>query len=241
MVTGHGAYKGAIFEHCDLYPVQPVAQTPQVNLYLCYILDVMKAIAPRLQVLSRSSPGDKRMLVETLKDRGDIIGVTGDLTNDGPTLKASHVGFSMGVTGTEVAKEASDIILMDDNFSSIVQGLQAIMWGRRVNDAVRKFLQFQINTNITTVVITFVIALLPRLRSRRTKPLLDRKLDKKTDPLFPGQKTECFCGYGEELVLHSYHTHRFVISSRGCIVSNLFIQRLLPELLYASLAEPLSR
>jgi len=60
------------------------------------------------------------MLVETLKDRGDIIGVTGDGTNDGPALKAAHVGLSKGVTGTEVTKEASDIILMDDNFSSIV-------------------------------------------------------------------------------------------------------------------------
>ena len=62
----------------------------------------------------------------------------------------------MGITGTEVAKEASDIILMDDNFSSIVH---AIMWGCCVNDAVRKFLQFQINTNIMAVVITFVTAL----------------------------------------------------------------------------------
>ena len=110
-----------------------------------------------------------------------------------------------------------------------------------VNDAVRKSLQFQINTNITAVVITFVIALLPRSRSRQTKPPLDHKPDKKTDPLFPGQKTECFCGYDKDLVLHSHHTHWFVISSRGCIVSNFFIQRLLPKLLYASLAEPLSR
>ena len=118
--------------------------------------DVMKSIAPRLQVLARSSPEDKRILVEMLKDRGDIIGVTGDGTNDGPALKTAHIGFSMGVTGTEVAREASDIILMDDNFSSIVS---AIMWGRCVNDAVRNFLQFQINTNITAVPIMFVMAL----------------------------------------------------------------------------------
>jgi len=85
--------------------------------------DIMKAIAPRLQVLARSSPDDKRMLVETLKERGDIIGVTGDGTNDGPALKTANVGFSMGITGTEVAKEASDIILMDDNFSSIVHAI----------------------------------------------------------------------------------------------------------------------
>ena len=112
-------------------------------------------IVPRLQVLARSSPEDKKILVETLKKIGETVGVTGDGTNDGPALKTANVGFSMGIAGTEVAKEASDIILMDDNFSSIVK---AIMWGRCINDAVRKFLQFQITTNITAVVITFVSA-----------------------------------------------------------------------------------
>jgi len=112
-------------------------------------------VVPRLQVLARSSPEDKKILVETLRDLGEIVGVTGDGTNDGPALKTANVGFSMGIAGTEVAKEASDIILMDDNFASIVK---AIMWGRCVNDAVRKFLQFQISTNITAVIITFVSA-----------------------------------------------------------------------------------
>jgi len=112
-------------------------------------------VVPRLQVLARSSPEDKKILVETLRELGEIVGVTGDGTNDGPALKTANVGFSMGIAGTEVAKEASDIILMDDNFASIVK---AIMWGRCVNDAVRKFLQFQISTNITAVIITFVSA-----------------------------------------------------------------------------------
>ncbi|KAG8872465.1 hypothetical protein FRB97_007614 [Tulasnella sp. 331] len=112
-------------------------------------------IVPRLQVLARSSPQDKKVLVETLKNLGEIVGVTGDGTNDGPALKSAHVGFSMGIAGTEVAKEASDIILMDDNFASIVS---AIMWGRCVNDAVRKFLQFQVSVNITAVIITFISA-----------------------------------------------------------------------------------
>ncbi|KAF9778977.1 Ca-transporting ATPase [Thelephora terrestris] len=112
-------------------------------------------VVPRLQVLARSSPEDKKLLVETLRSLGEIVGVTGDGTNDGPALKTANVGFSMGIAGTEVAKEASDVILMDDNFSSIVK---AIMWGRCVNDAVPKFLQFQISTNITTVIITFVSA-----------------------------------------------------------------------------------
>lgn len=111
-----------------------------------------KAI-PRLQVLARSSPDDKRILAKRLKELGETVAVTGDGTNDAPALKMADVGFSMGITGTEVAKEASAIILMDDNFASIVK---ALMWGRAVNDAVRKFLQFQLTVNITAVIITFV-------------------------------------------------------------------------------------
>ncbi|PFH53183.1 hypothetical protein AMATHDRAFT_138450 [Amanita thiersii Skay4041] len=164
-------------------------------------------IVPRLQVLARSSPEDKKILVETLKSLGHVVGVTGDGTNDGPALKTANVGFSMGIAGTEVAKEASDIILMDDNFASIVK---AIMWGRCVNDSVRKFLQFQISTNVTAVVITFVSAVssaqeesvltavqllwiniimdtfaaLALATDPATESLLDRKPDEKTAPLF---------------------------------------------------------
>jgi Ca2+-transporting ATPase len=167
----------------------------------------MLEIVPRLQVLARSSPEDKKILVEKLRTLGEIVAVTGDGTNDGPALKTAHVGFSMGITGTEVAKEASDIILMDDNFSSIVK---AIMWGRCVNDAVRKFLQFQISTNITAVVITSVTAIASNSETSAlsavqllwiniimdtfaalalaTDPaspaLLDRKPDRQTAPLF---------------------------------------------------------
>jgi Ca2+-transporting ATPase len=111
-----------------------------------------REIVPRLQVMARSSPEDKRILVATLQELGEIVGVTGDGTNDAPALKKADVGFSMGIAGTEVAKEASDIILMDDNFGSIVS---AVMWGRCVNDSVRKFLQFQLSVNITAVLITF--------------------------------------------------------------------------------------
>lgn len=99
---------------------------------------VMHQIIPRLQVLARSSPEDKRVLVERLKDLGETVAVTGDGTNDGLALRTADVGFSMGLSGTEVAKESSSIILMDDDFSSIVK---AIEWGRTVNDAIRKFLQ----------------------------------------------------------------------------------------------------
>lgn len=113
----------------------------------------MDEVIPRLQVLARSSPEDKRVLAKRLKELGETVAVTGDGTNDAPALKMADVGFSMGITGTEVAKEASAIILMDDNFASIVK---ALMWGRAVNDAVRKFLQFQLTVNITAVIITFI-------------------------------------------------------------------------------------
>lgn len=116
----------------------------------------MDAIIPRLDVLARSSPEDKRILVERLKKLGETVAVTGDGTNDGPALKTADVGFSMGIAGTEVAKEASEIILMDDNFTSIVK---AVMWGRSVNDAVAKFLQFQITVNIAAVTLAFISAL----------------------------------------------------------------------------------
>eukprot|EP00732_Lithocolla_globosa_P001643 Lithocolla_globosa_v1_NODE_856_length_3177_cov_20.386611.p1 type:complete len:999 gc:universal NODE_856_length_3177_cov_20.386611:3080-84(-) len=118
-------------------------------------VDQMDRIVPNLQVLARSSPTDKQLLVERLKANHHTVAVTGDGTNDGPALKLADVGFSMGIAGTEVAKEASDIVLMDDNFASIVR---AVVWGRAVFDAVRKFLQFQLTVNITAVSLSFISA-----------------------------------------------------------------------------------
>jgi Ca2+-transporting ATPase len=106
--------------------------------------------------MARSSPTDKYILVTRLKALGEVVAVTGDGTNDAPALKQAHVGFSMGITGTEVAKEASDIILMDDNFSSIVK---AVMWGRNVYDSIRKFLQFQLTVNVVAVSLAFIGAI----------------------------------------------------------------------------------
>lgn len=94
-------------------------------------------VAARLKVLARSTPEDKYMLVTGLKDENNVVAVTGDGTNDAPALKKADVGFAMGITGTEVAKEASDIILLDDNFASI---LTAVKWGRNIYTNVRKFL-----------------------------------------------------------------------------------------------------
>ncbi|KAF2232717.1 calcium-translocating P-type ATPase [Viridothelium virens] len=154
MVTGDNIMTArAIAESCGIYtPNGLIMEGPQFRKLS---KKEMNDVIPRLQVLARSSPEDKRILVKRLKDLGETVAVTGDGTNDAPALKAADVGFSMGIAGTEVAKEASAIILMDDNFSSIVK---ALMWGRAVNDAVKKFLQFQITVNITAVLLTFVSA-----------------------------------------------------------------------------------
>jgi len=113
----------------------------------------------RLQVLARSAPADKHLLVTGLMERRQVVAVTGDGTNDGPALSKASVGFAMGIAGTEVAKEAADIILMDDNFNSIVK---AVMWGRNVYDSIRKFLQFQLTVNIVALALQFVSAVVLR-------------------------------------------------------------------------------
>ena len=115
--------------------------------------EVFKEIAASLQVLGRSTPEDKYMLVTGLRDLGATVAVTGDGTNDAPALKRADVGFAMGICGTEVAKEAADIILLDDNFKSIVT---AVKWGRNIFSCVRKFLQFQLVINIGAIVILIV-------------------------------------------------------------------------------------
>ncbi|XP_060925788.1 plasma membrane calcium-transporting ATPase 2 isoform X8 [Limanda limanda] len=117
----------------------------------------MDKLWPKLRVLARSSPTDKHTLVKgiidsTMTAQRQVVAVTGDGTNDGPALKKADVGFAMGLAGTDVAKEASDIILTDDNFSSIVK---AVMWGRNVYDSISKFLQFQLTVNVVAVIVAF--------------------------------------------------------------------------------------
>lgn len=119
--------------------------------------DRLDKVWPKLRVLARSSPTDKHTLVKGIIDSTvgvtrQVVAVTGDGTNDGPALKKADVGFAMGIAGTDVAKEASDIILTDDNFTSIVK---AVMWGRNVYDSISKFLQFQLTVNVVAVIVAF--------------------------------------------------------------------------------------
>lgn len=120
--------------------------------------ELFDQVWPKLRVLARSSPSDKYTLVKHIIDsrlnpNREVVAVTGDGTNDGPALKKADVGFAMGIAGTDVAKEASDIILTDDNFTSIVK---AVMWGRNVYDSIAKFLQFQLTVNVVAVVVAFL-------------------------------------------------------------------------------------
>jgi Ca2+ transporting ATPase len=121
--------------------------------------NLIDKIWPKLKVLARSSPTDKHTLVKGMIDSKmdnqplQVVAVTGDGTNDGPALKVADVGFAMGIAGTDVAKEASDIILIDDNFSSIVK---AVKWGRNVYDNISKFLQFQLTVNVCAILCAVV-------------------------------------------------------------------------------------
>lgn len=143
MVTGDNIMTAkAIATECGIFTSGGIAMEGPVFRKLSK--KQLTQVIPRLQVLARSSPDDKKLLVGHLKKLGETVAVTGDGTNDAPALKTADVGFSMGIAGTEVAKEASAIILMDDNFASIVK---AISWGRTVNDAVKKFLQVTSSTS----------------------------------------------------------------------------------------------
>ncbi|PWA79536.1 P-type ATPase [Artemisia annua] len=110
----------------------------------------------KISVMGRSSPSDKLLLVQTLRKLGEVVAVTGDGTNDAPALHEADIGLAMGIQGTEVAKESSDIIILDDNFASVVK---VVRWGRSVYANIQKFIQFQLTVNVAALVINVVAAI----------------------------------------------------------------------------------
>lgn len=112
----------------------------------------VKKIIPKLRVVARSLPEDKKRLVILSQELGLVTGMTGDGVNDAPALKRADVGFAMG-SGTEVAKEVSDIIILDDNFKSIVK---TILFGRTIFKSIRKFIIFQLTVNLTAVSLSVI-------------------------------------------------------------------------------------
>ncbi|RID74130.1 hypothetical protein BRARA_B01245 [Brassica rapa] len=113
-------------------------------------------ISDKISVMGRSSPNDKLLLVQSLRRRGHVVAVTGDGTNDAPALHEADIGLAMGIAGTEVAKESSDIIILDDNFASVVK---VVRWGRSVYANIQKFIQFQLTVNVAALVINVVAAI----------------------------------------------------------------------------------
>ncbi|MBR2460806.1 MAG: calcium-translocating P-type ATPase, PMCA-type [Clostridia bacterium] len=112
----------------------------------------LKRILPELRVVSRALPQDKSRLVRVAKEMGTVVGMTGDGLNDAPALKSAHVGFAMG-SGTDVAKEAADIIITDNNIASVVN---AVLYGRTIFRSIRKFIVFQLTMNLCAVGISII-------------------------------------------------------------------------------------
>lgn len=112
--------------------------------------DELEEILPHIRVIARSTPGIKMKVVNMLKKMGNVVAVTGDGINDAPALKHADIGIAMGTAGTEVSKEASDMILLDDSFSTIVK---AVEWGRGLYDNFQRFIQFQLTVNMASVLV----------------------------------------------------------------------------------------
>ncbi|KAG0463127.1 hypothetical protein HPP92_021603 [Vanilla planifolia] len=159
MVTGDNLQTAkAIALECGILHSEEEAVEPTIiegKVFRAYSEKAREDIAEKISVMGRSSPNDKLLLVQALKRRGHVVAVTGDGTNDAPALHEADIGLAMGIQGTEVAKESSDIIILDDNFSSVVK---VVRWGRSVYANIQKFIQFQLTVNVAALVINVVAA-----------------------------------------------------------------------------------
>ncbi|KAG0500185.1 hypothetical protein HPP92_000257 [Vanilla planifolia] len=160
MVTGDNLQTAkAIALECRILESEAEAVEPTIiegKVFRSYSEKVREEIAEKILVMGRSSPSDKLLLVQALRKKGHVVAVTGDGSNDAPALHEADIGLSMGIQGTEVAKESSDIIILDDNFASVVK---VVRWGRSVYANIQKFIQFQLTVNVAALVINVVAAI----------------------------------------------------------------------------------
>ncbi|XP_010511883.1 PREDICTED: putative calcium-transporting ATPase 13, plasma membrane-type [Camelina sativa] len=159
MITGDNIFTArAIAVECGILTPEDEVNSEAVvegEEFRNYSQEERLAKVERIKVMARSSPFDKLLMVKCLKELGHVVAVTGDGTNDAPALKEADIGLSMGIQGTEVAKESSDIVILDDNFASVATVLK---WGRCVYNNIQKFIQFQLTVNVAALVINFVAA-----------------------------------------------------------------------------------
>lgn len=159
MVTGDNIQTAkAIAVECGILNATEDASEPTViegKTFRVLSEKEREQVAPKITVMGRSSPNDKLLLVQALRKGGEVVAVTGDGTNDAPALHEADIGLSMGIQGTEVAKESSDIVILDDNFASVVK---VVRWGRSVYANIQKFIQFQLTVNVAALVINVVAA-----------------------------------------------------------------------------------
>ncbi|KAA8543293.1 hypothetical protein F0562_021212 [Nyssa sinensis] len=159
MITGDNVFTAkAIATECGILgPEQQVNNGEVVEgiEFRNYTHEERMCKVDNIRVMARSSPFDKLLMVQCLKQKGHVVAVTGDGTNDAPALKEADIGLSMGIQGTEVAKESSDIVILDDDFASVATVLR---WGRCVYNNIQKFIQFQLTVNVAALVINFIAA-----------------------------------------------------------------------------------
>ena len=179
--------------------------------------DEVKELLPRLKVVSRALPTDKSRLVRIAQSLDHVVGMTGDGVNDSPALKKADVGFAMG-SGTEVAKEAGDITILDDNFSSIEK---AILYGRTMFKSIRKFLIFQLTVNVAAVLTCFIGPLLGQNVVLTVIQLLLINL---------AMDTLAAIAFGSEPALKEYMKEKPIPRSEGIITKNMLVEIIISAL-----------
>ncbi|KAJ6931192.1 hypothetical protein NC652_014633 [Populus alba x Populus x berolinensis] len=159
MITGDNIFTAkAIATECGILELNNHVDDEEVVegvVFRNYTNEQRMEKVDKIRVMARSSPFDKLLMVQCLRQKGHVVAVTGDGTNDAPALKEADIGLSMGIQGTEVAKESSDIVILDDNFTSVATVLR---WGRCVYNNIQKFIQFQLTVNVAALVINFIAA-----------------------------------------------------------------------------------